>query len=53
MIEEGDEHYVVIECMSGGTMEQHCTRTTLLNFETVLDTVFKCANALKYMNDLA
>ncbi|MBL8523758.1 MAG: protein kinase [Betaproteobacteria bacterium] len=51
VVEEGDdEHYVVMEYVGGGTMERHCARGMLLSYEAVVDTIFKCAKALEYMN---
>ena len=52
VINTGDERYVVMEYVSGGTMEKHCTRGWLLDFEAVVDTIFKCGKALEYMNHL-
>ena len=48
----GADHYVVMECVEGGTMEKHCRRGTLLHHEAVVDTIFKCGKALEYMNVL-
>ena len=52
VVQDGDVHYVVMECVDGGTMEKHCTRGTLLEFEAVVDVIFKCGKALEYMNVL-
>ncbi|MEO8102747.1 MAG: serine/threonine-protein kinase [Betaproteobacteria bacterium] len=52
VVQDGDDHYVVMECIDGGTMDQHCTRGTLLAFEAVTDVIFKCGKALEYMNVL-
>jgi serine/threonine protein kinase len=52
VVQDGDDHYVVMECVYGGTMEQHCIRGTLLGYEAVVDVVFKCGKALEYMNVL-
>ena len=52
VVQDGDEHYVVMEYVAGGTMEQHCTRDTLLEHEAVVDVIFKCGKALEYMNAL-
>jgi len=50
VVEEGDEHYIVMEYVGGGTMERHCARGMLLSYEAVVDTIFKCGKALEYMN---
>ena len=52
VVQDGDDHYVVMECVYGGTMDQHCTRGTLLDHEAVVDIIFKCGKALEYMNVL-
>jgi serine/threonine protein kinase len=52
VVEDGDEHYVIMEYVGGGTMEQHCTRGRLLDPETVIDAIFKCGKALEYINGL-
>lgn len=52
VIHDGDDHYVVMECVDGGTMEKHCERGTLLGHEALVDIVFKCGKALEYMNVL-
>ena len=52
VVQDGDDHYVVMECVYGGTMEKHCTRGTLLDHEAVVDIIFKCGKALEYMNVL-
>jgi len=52
VVQDGADHYVVMECVTGGTMEQHCTRGTLLDYEAVVDVIFKCGKALEYMNVL-
>ena len=52
VVQDGDDHYVVMECVDGGTMEKHCVRGTLLDHEAVVDVIFKCGKALEYMNVL-
>ena len=52
VVQDGDDHYVVMECVDGGTMETHCARGALLGYEAVVDTIFKCGKALEYMNAL-
>ncbi len=52
VVPDGADHYVVMECVEGGTMEKHCRRGTLLHHEAVVDTIFKCGKALEYMNVL-
>ena len=52
VVQDGDDHYVVMECVYGGTMEKHCARGTLLDHEAVVDIIFKCGKALEYMNVL-
>ncbi|MEP7155287.1 MAG: serine/threonine-protein kinase [Betaproteobacteria bacterium] len=52
VIEDGDDHYVVMEFVGGGTMEKHTSRGTLLDYESAMDTIFKCGKALEYMNAL-
>ena len=52
VVQDGDDHYVVMEYVDGGTMETHCTRGSLLGYESVVDTIFKCGKALEYMNVL-
>ena len=52
VVPDGVDHYVVMECVDGGTMEKHCRLGTLLDHEAVVDTIFKCGKALEYMNVL-
>jgi serine/threonine protein kinase len=52
VVSDGVDHYVVMECVDGGTMEKHCRRGMLLDHEGVVDTIFKCGKALEYMNVL-
>ncbi len=52
VVQDEDAHYVVMECVNGGTMEEHCARGTLLDYQSVVDVIFKCGKALEYMNVL-
>lgn len=52
VVQDDDAHYVVMECVDGGTMEEHSVRGTLLDYQSVVDVIFKCGKALEYMNVL-
>ncbi len=52
VVHDGDDHYIVMECVEGGTMEAHCALGSLLPYESIIDTIFKCGKALEYMNAL-
>ncbi len=52
VVHDGDDHYIVMECIVGGTMESHSARGSLLTYEAIIDIVFKCGKALEYMNAL-
>ena len=43
-----DSGYIVMEFVSGGTMERYCNPDNLLPVEQIVDIIFKCARALAY-----
>ena len=45
---EDDFQYLVMEYVSGGTLEKHCIADNLLPFEQVAEIVFKCGKALDF-----
>jgi eukaryotic-like serine/threonine-protein kinase len=52
VVQHDEEQYVVMEYVGGGTIEQHCVRGQLLEFDAVIDAMFKCGKALEYMNGM-
>ncbi len=52
VVNDGDDHYVVMELVGGGSMERYTRRGYLLDYPKAVDAVFKCAKALQYMNGL-
>lgn len=47
-----DESYIVMEYVSGGTLEPYCSSDSLLPVERVVEIIFKCTRALEYANRL-
>jgi eukaryotic-like serine/threonine-protein kinase len=47
-----NESYIVMEFVSGGTLEPYCRPETLLPVERVVEIAFKCSHALEYANKL-
>ncbi len=45
---DDDCHYLVMEYVSGGTLERCCDAANLLPFSEVVEIVFKCCRALDY-----
>ncbi len=45
-----EESYIVMEYVSGGTLEPFCSNDTLLPVERVVEIIFKCTRALEYAN---
>jgi serine/threonine protein kinase len=45
---EGDQSYIVIEYVAGGTLQPYCHRDRLLSIERVVEISFKCCRALEY-----
>jgi serine/threonine protein kinase len=45
---DGDEAYIVMEYVPGGTLEQHTSREALLAVERVVELMFKCTRALEH-----
>lgn len=52
VVNNEQNHFVVMEYVDGGTMERYCRRGSLLEWGEVVDNVFKCAKALQYMNGM-
>lgn len=46
------ESYIVMEYVSGGTLEPHASPDNLLPVERVVEIIFKCTRALEYANRL-
>jgi len=49
-VAEDDLHYIVMEYVRGGTLEQFCAPGTLLPVDRTIEIVFKCTRALDYAN---
>jgi serine/threonine protein kinase len=45
-------HYLVMEYVDGGTLEQYCQPESLLPVERVVEIVFKCTRALEFAHKL-
>ena len=45
---EPDHSYLVMEYVSGGTLESHSTMSSLLPLHKVVEIIFKCIRALEY-----
>ena len=45
-------HYIVMEYVEGGTLEQFCRPETLLPVERVVEMAFKCTRALEFAHKL-
>ena len=52
VVNDGEDHYVVMELVGSGSMERYARRSYLLEYPKAVDAVFKCAKALRYMNGL-
>ena len=49
---EEDSGYIVMEYVSGGTLESRTTADNLLPIDKIVEIVFKCTRALSYANQL-
>ncbi|HEY5637063.1 MAG TPA: serine/threonine-protein kinase [Burkholderiales bacterium] len=47
-VAEDDAHYIVMEYVDGGTLEQFCRPDSLLPLDRLVEIVFKCTRALEY-----
>lgn len=47
-VAEDDAHYIVMEYVDGGTLEQFCKPESLLPLDRLVEIVFKCTRALEY-----
>ena len=47
-VNEGDQSYIVMEYVGGGTLERHCSFDALLPVERVVELVFMACLALDY-----
>lgn len=47
-----DQSYIVMEYVSGGTLEQFCSPRNLLPLNRMVEMIFKCTRALEYANRL-
>ena len=47
-VSEEDLHYIVMEYVDGGTLEQFCRVEDLLPIERVVEIAFKCSRALEF-----
>ncbi|MDX9995086.1 MAG: serine/threonine-protein kinase [Rhodocyclaceae bacterium] len=47
-----EESYIVMEYVTGGTLERFCDTGNLLPIERIVEIVFKCTRALEYANRL-
>lgn len=45
-----EESYIVMEYVSGGTLEPYCSPAHLLPLERLVEIIFKCTRALDYAN---
>ena len=49
---DATQSYIVMEYVSGGTLEPFCAADNLLPLERIVEVVFKCSRALDYANRL-
>jgi serine/threonine protein kinase len=47
-VSEEDLHYIVMEYVDGGTLEQFCRADNLLPIDRVVEIAFKCSRALEF-----
>ena len=47
-VSEDDLHYIVMEYVDGGTLEQYCRADSLLPIDRVMEIAFKCSRALDF-----
>lgn len=47
-----DLSYIVMEYVSGGTLEQFCDKNALLPIDKIVEIIFKCTRALDFANRL-
>ncbi len=47
-VSEDDQHYIVMEYVDGGTLEQYCRADNLLPIDRVMEIAFKCSRALDF-----
>ena len=52
VVAEPKQHYVVMEYVGGGTLEKYCQPGSLMDVDSAVDVVFKCAKALEYVSQL-
>ena len=52
VVAEAKQHYVVMEYVSGGTLEKYCQPGSLMDVDSAVDVIFKCGKALEYVNQL-
>jgi eukaryotic-like serine/threonine-protein kinase len=45
-------HYIVMEYVTGGTLEKYCTPESLLPIEKTVEIVFKCTRALEFAHKM-
>ena len=51
-VAEENQHYIVMEYVSGGTLEKHTAPEALLPIERVVEIGFKCSRALEFAHKL-
>ncbi|MDA0226393.1 MAG: protein kinase [Proteobacteria bacterium] len=47
-VAEDEAHYIVMEYVDGGTLEQFCRSGALLPLDRIVEIIFKCTRALEY-----
>jgi serine/threonine protein kinase len=47
-----ESHYLVMEYVPGGTLEQYCEADNLLPYGDIVEIIFKCCRALEYAHHL-
>ncbi|MDX1376175.1 MAG: protein kinase [Burkholderiales bacterium] len=47
-VSEDDQHYIVMEYVDGGTLQQFCRADNLLAIDRVVEIAFKCSRALEF-----
>ena len=47
-----DLSYIVMEFIPGGTLEQYCSKDSLLPIDKIVEIIFKCTRALDFANRL-
>ena len=52
VVDGPEQHYVVMEFVPGGTLEKFCREGELMDTDSAIDVMFKCAKALEHVHSL-